>query len=303
MVSLKLLATEQRVRVLACLVEGNSIRATCRMTGVAKATVMKFVLDLGEVCRAYHDGNVRGIKGRRRVQADEVWCFVSKKDKAVQEHEKGNPDAGIAWTWAAMDADSKLVLSWHVGTRDGECAREFILDLASRVNDRIQLTTDGHCAYRTAVPEAFGNEIDYGVLIKHYAEPRQGEARYSPCECTGTEKRAVIGRMGKSEVSTSFIERQNLSLRMGNRRFTRLTNAFSSRIANLRASVSIHYMYYNFARVHQTLRVTPAMEAGIAKHVWTLAEIVGLLEAEERKVIGTIENKRGPYRKSAKISD
>lgn len=298
MVSMKLLTTEQRVRVLACLVEGNSIRATCRMTGVAKATVMKFIADMGAVCEQYHDENVRGIAGRRKIQADEIWCFVGAKDKNIPARLEGSEDAGSVWTWTAIDAESKLMLAYHVGTRDGECAREFMLDLAGRVTGRIQLTTDGHWAYRSAVPEAFGNEIDYGVLVKHYAEPRMGEARYSPCECVGTEKTAIIGRMKKHEVSTSFVERQNLTLRMSNRRFTRLTNAFSRKLANLRASVSIHYMYYNFARVHQTLRVTPAMEAGIAKSVWTLADMVGLLEAQERAIIGTEANKRGPYRKS-----
>lgn len=301
MVSMKLLSTEQRARILAWLVEGSSIRATCRTTGAAKGTVLKFLIDLGAVCEDYHDRHVRGIQGRRRIQADEIWCFVSKKDKHVRPEDRDNPDAGSAWTWTALDTDSKLMLAWHVGTRDGECARQFMLNLAGRVTGRIQLTTDGHWAYRSAVPDVFGKKIDYGVLVKHYAEPRQGEARYSPCECIGTEKKAIIGRMGKHEVCTSHVERANLTLRMSNRRFTRLTNAFSRRLANLRASVSIHYHFYNFARVHQTLRVTPAMEAGLADHVWELSEIVALLEAEERKLIGTAENKRGPYRKAKNL--
>jgi IS1 family transposase len=297
---MKKLDTADRVRILACLVEGCSIRATCRLTGFAKNTVAKFVIELGGACQRFHDATVRGLDMCERVQADEVWCFVGAKDKNIPEnmkHLKGTGYMGSAWTWTALCADTKLMLCWHAGTRDVECARHFMLDLAGRVTKKIQLTTDGHAAYRLAVPEAFGREIHFAQLVKHYAEPRQDEARYSPCICTGATKTPRIGWPKAEDVSTSHVERSNLTLRMQNRRFTRLTNAFSKRLANLRASLSILYVHYNFARIHQTLRVTPAMEAGIAKHVWELSEIVGLLEAEENAVIGTEANKRGPYRK------
>jgi IS1 family transposase len=300
---MKILTTSDRVRILACLVEGSSIRATCRMTGAAKGTVLKFLVDMGGACQRFHDRTVRNVGTCQRVQADEVWCFTGSKDKNIPRGMEESDDYGSVWTWAAMCAESKLVLSWHAGSRDVECARHFMLDLAGRITNRVQLTTDGHWAYRKAVPEAFGNEINYAMLVKHYAEPRQGEARYSPCECVGTEKIPVIGRSKREHVSTSFIERQNLSLRMGNRRFTRLTNAFSRRLANLKASLAIHYVHYNFVRLHQTLRVSPAMAAGVVDVLWTLEDVVKLLEAEERAVIGTDANKRGPYRKTRKISD
>jgi hypothetical protein len=195
------------------------------------------------------------------------------------------------------------MIAWHAGDRDVGCAQKFMMDVASRVVNRIQLTTDGHWAYRKAVPAAFGRDIDYAMLVKYYGAPRDGEQRYSPCECVGAEKVPIIGRSAREDVCTSHIERQNLTLRMANRRFTRLTNAFSRRLANLRASLAIHYVYYNFCRVHQSLRVTPAMQAEITDRVWDLAEIVGILEAEERSVIGTEANKRGPYKRRAKIQD
>lgn len=297
MFSMNRLTQDQRIALVRCLVEGSSLRATSRMTGVALNTVMKFVLEMGDACGRFHDRRVRGLAACERVQADEVWCFVSKKDKHVEDHERGDPDKGSAWTWTALCADTKLMISWHCGSRSPACAREFMLDLAGRVTKKIQLTTDGHAAYLSAVPEAFGGYIDYAMLIKHYAGPTAEEARrYSPCECTGTEKRPIMGRPIKEDVSTSYVERANLTLRMSNRRFTRLTNAFSKRLRNLKASLDLGYTYYNWCRVHQTTRVTPAMEAGLTDHVWTVAELVGILEAEERAAIGTPANKRGPYR-------
>lgn len=297
MFSMNRLTTAQRIALVRCLVEGNSLRATARMADVSLNTVMKFVLEMGAACQRFHDDRVRWLQAVERVQADEVWCFIGKKDRQVKDHERDDPDKGSAWTWTALCADTKLMVAWHAGSRDGECARKFVLDLAGRIVNRIQLTTDGHWAYRSAVPEAFGNEIDYAMLVKHYAEPRQGDARYSPCECVGTEKIPMIGRSVAADVSTSFVERANLTLRMGNRRFTRLTNGYSKRLRNLRASLALHYVHYNFCRVHMTLRVTPAMEAGLTDHVWTVEELVGILEAQERAVVGTAANKRGPYRK------
>lgn len=303
MFSMNRLTTDQRVRLVRALVEGCSVRATARLVGVSLNTVLKFIPEFGAACQRFHDERVRGLGAVERVQADEVWCFCNSKAKNVPADRVNDPDWGSVWTWTALCADTKLMIAWHAGNRDADCALEFMLDLAGRVTNRIQLTTDGHWAYRSAVKEAFGGFIDYAQLIKHYREPREGESRYSPCECVGITKVGVIGNSIGSDVSTSFVERANLTLRMGNRRYTRLTNAFSRKLANLRASIAIHYCYYNFCRVHQTLRCTPAQRAEITDHIWEIEELVAVLEAQEKAIIGTAANKRGPYRKRSKVSN
>jgi IS1 family transposase len=296
------LPTSDRVRILSALVEGNSLRSVARMTGFSVNTVMKFVADFGPVCEEWHDANVRGVNAKR-VQCDEIWAFCYAKDKNLPERMRGQPGVGSVWTWTAIDADSKLMVSWMVGDRDAECAARFMRDLSERLSDRCQLTTDGHAVYERAVQDAFGWQVDYAMLVKLYGESREKETRYSPCECIGTKIVRISGRPESAHISTSHVERQNLTMRMGMRRFTRLTNGFAKKYANHRAAVAIHFMHYNFCRIHKTLRVTPAMEAGLADHVWELSELVGLLEAKERAVIGTEANKRGPYRNGARNSD
>jgi IS1 family transposase len=270
------LSTAQRVQVVSALVEGNSVRSTCRMTGIAKGTVLSLLADLGEQCAAYHDEHVRWLT-TKRTQADEVWSFCGAKMKNASE-DKVAQGWGDVWTWVALDADSKLVVSYLVGQRGAYWADKFLKDVASRVSNRVQLTTDGHHVYVDAVERAFGAEVDYAMLIKLYGNPASPETRYSPGECIGTEMKVVMGDPDERYISTSYVERSNLSLRMGNRRFTRLTNAFSKKRENHAHMIAIYYMYYNFARVHQTLRVTPAMEAGITDHVWTIEEMVKLTE-------------------------
>jgi len=267
---------------VAALVEGNSVRATCRMTGAAKGTVLKLLVDLGAACSAYQDAAFRNLKCRR-IQCDEIWSYVGMKAKTAAR--KGRTDAGDIWTWTALDAETKLVPSWLVGGRDSGTAHAFIQDLADRLEYRVQMTTDGHRVYLEAIESAFGAAIDYSMLIKLYgADERQGEARYSPAVCIGTRTVCCSGNPNPDHVSTSYVERQNLTMRMSMRRFTRLTNAFSRKVENLSAAVSLHFMWYNFGRIHQTLRVTPAMAAGVTDHVWTLDEVIGLLEAQEKKI-------------------
>ncbi len=266
----------KKVAVVAALVEGNSIRAICRMTGVAKGTVLKLLVNLGRACEAYHRKNVVNLKCRR-IQCDEIWSFCYAKEKNVPASMRGLPGVGDVWTWTAMDADTKFVASWLIGDRDAGTATEFIADLATRLANRIQLTTDGYRVYLEAVEDAFGSEVDYAMLVKLYGEPPQTEARYSPPTCLGARKEIINGHPERRYISTSFIERQNLTMRMQMRRFTRLTNAFSKKVENLEAAVALHFMWYNFGRIHQTLRVTPAMEVGVADHVWSLEELVGLL--------------------------
>lgn len=272
------LSTKERVQIIAALVEGNSIRATCRMTGAAKGTVLKLLVDLGKACAKYQDEKVRGLSCKQ-IQCDEIWSFCYAKERNVPEELKGKLGFGDVWTWTAIDADSKLIVSYLVGDRSAVYARKFIDDLASRLAHRVQLTTDGHKAYLSAVEGAFGADVDYAMLDKIYnAPPREGQARYSPAECCGTRKIKVKGNPDIAKVSTSYVERQNLTMRMSMRRMTRLTNAFSKKIENQAHAVALHFMHYNFCRVHQTLRITPAMEAGIADHVWTIEEVVGLLQ-------------------------
>lgn len=272
------LDTKKRAQIVASLVEGNSIRATCRMTGAAKGTVAKLLVDLGAACKKYQDEHLRELSCRR-IQCDEIWSFCYAKEKNVPEEFQGQFGFGDVWTWTAICADSKLVPSWKVGNRDMETAKVFIDDLASRLLHRVQLTTDGHRAYLEPIENAFGGEIDYAVLIKLYGgEDAEREKKYSPAVCTGTRTSTVSGKPDKKHISTSYVERQNLTMRMSMRRFTRLTNAFSKKVENLECAVALHFMYYNFARIHQTLRVTPAMEAGVSDHVWSLEEIISLLD-------------------------
>jgi IS1 family transposase len=289
------LPVEQRERVISALVEGNSIRATCRMTGVAKNTVTKLLVDMGTACSVHMDMAMRDLTCER-VQVDEIWAFVGSKAKNVPEGKQG--EYGDWWTWVAIDADTKLVPSYRVGSRDLQDARAFVSDLAGRLANRVQLTTDGHTVYLNAVRDAFHGKIDYATLTKIYSfsgESGGGKARYSPGECIGIVPRAVSGRPDPSKISTSYIERQNLTMRMSMRRFTRLTNAFSKKVENLTAAVSLHFAHYNFCREHKSLGrgITPAMAAGVTDHKWTLAELIGLLEVAEATPI-----KRGHYIKT-----
>jgi IS1 family transposase len=246
------------------------------MTGAAKNTVVKLLADIGCACAAYHNRHVRNLRVRR-LQCDEIWQFVGAKSKNAKA-EKKQEGWGDIWTWIGIDADTKLVVSYLVGGRDGGWAMEFMQDCADRIRNRVQITTDGHRAYLDAVENAFGADIDYAQLQKIYGAPMDEEVRrYSPARCIGCDMKVVSGNPDPKHVSTSFVERQNLTLRMSNRRFTRLTNAFSKKIENHRHSVALHYMYYNFCRVHQTLRVTPAMEAKLTDHIWSLEELCALV--------------------------
>lgn len=266
---------QTQARVISCLIEGCSIRATVRMTGVAKNTIVKLLADIGCACAGYHTRAVRNLKVRQ-LQADEIWQFVGAKAKNASA-EKKQEGWGDVWTWVGIDANTKLVVSYLVGGRDGGWAKDFMEDCASRISNRVQITTDGHKAYLEAVENAFGADIDYAQLQKIYGAPNDNETRYSPAKCTGCDMKVVSGDPDPKHVSTSYVERQNLTMRMHMRRFTRLTNGFSKKVDNHRHSVALHYMYYNFCRVHQTLRITPAMEAGLTDHVWSLEELCALL--------------------------
>ncbi len=275
------LNSRRRSQVVSALVEGNSIRATVRMTGVAKGPVLKLLADLGAACEKYQADALRNLLCRR-IQCDEIWSFCYAKAANVPEDKRGAFGFGDVWTWTALCADTKLVPTWLIGRRDSYTAWLFIQDLAGRLAHRVQLTTDGHKVYLEAVENAFGADVDYAMLVKLYGgdSGREAEARYSPAQCLGTRTVCIAGNPDPANISTSFAERNNLTLRMSMRRFTRLTNAFSKKVDNLKAAVALHFMHYNFARIHQTLRVTPAVEAGVADHVWSTEEIVGLLDRE-----------------------
>jgi IS1 family transposase len=275
MVNMNRLNTAKRVAVVSALVEGCSIRSTVRMTGVSKNTIAKLLLELGAACTKYQDATLRNLPCKR-LQCDEIWSFVGGKDKNLSTDQKA-AGLGSIWTWTAIDADTKLIASWLVGSRDAESAYEFMQDVAGRLRGRVQLTTDGYKPYLNAVEAAFGADIDYAVLQKIYGNEANPEKRYSPAVCLGCKVETETGDPDPKHISTSYVERQNLTMRMSMRRFTRLTNAFSKKVENHAAAVALYFMYYNFCRVHQTLRVPPAMEAGVANHVWSVAEIVGLL--------------------------
>jgi IS1 family transposase len=285
------LSLADRAKILGMLVEGNSLRSCARMADVSLNTVTKLLVDLGAACEKYHDEHVRKVRVRR-LQCDEIWCFVGAKAKNVTPEKKAE-GWGDVWTWTGLDADTKLCVSYLVGGRDGGWAKQFIQDCADRINGRVQITTDGHKAYLEAVEDAFGADIDYAQLQKIYGAPSDAEMRrYSPAKCIGADQKVVSGDPDPKHVSTSYVERHNLTMRMGMRRFTRLTNGFSKKIENHVAMVAIHAVYYNFARIHQTLRITPAMAAGLSNHVWSLEEIVTMADNYLPKPA-----KRGPYKK------
>jgi len=268
----------KRAQILGLLVEGNSLRATSRLADCSINTVTKLLVDVGTACAAYQDKTLRNLTCKR-VQCDEIWAFVYAKARNASPEMKAAGEAGDVWTWTAIDADTKLIASWMVGPRTLESAHAFIADLASRLANRVQLTTDGYKPYLNAVEGSFGGDIDYAMLVKLYGEPKGSapERRYSAGECCGTIKGTVCGHPTEKHVSTSFVERQNLTMRMSMRRFTRLTNAFSKKVENHAHAVALHFMYYNFGRIHKTLRVTPAMEAGVSDHLWSLEEISALV--------------------------
>lgn len=276
------LSTEKRAQIIACLVDGVSIRATTRITGAAKNTITKLVVDLGEACEAYQDRTLVDLPCQT-IQCDEIWNFVYAKAKNVPAARKGEFGVGDVWTWIAIDADSKLVPSWFVGQRNAEDGFWFMMDLKGRLRDsHVQMTTDGLKSYAAAIGFSFGTELDWAVLQKHYGKDPSGERRYSPGICTGIDIDVRTGDPDPAKISTSYVERQNLTMRMGMRRCTRLTNAFSKKVENFEHAVALHYMHYNFARPHSTLANpyprTPAMAAGVADHVWTLQEIAALLD-------------------------
>jgi IS1 family transposase len=275
------LTHEKRVQLVNCLIEGCSIRATVRMTGVAKKTVMRFLVEIGEVCADYQDRVMRNLSCRR-VQLDELWGFNYCKAKNVTpEIEKKVPGAGDVWLWVAIDAETKLVPCWRLGDRNAGTAYAFVRDLAERLSNRVQLTSDGHRVYLDAVENAFGSNVDYSMLVKMYGADRESEARYSPAECIGCKMIPVIGNPDPKHISTSYVERQNWSVRTAMRRYTRLSNGFSRKIENHAAAIALNYFAYNFIKIHRTLRVTPAMAAGVTDRLWDASDLVGLLEAEE----------------------
>lgn len=275
------LSLEKRCNIVAHLVEGASIRTTCRLCNVSKNTVLKLLVDLLPICQALHDQLVVRLQ-TKILQCDEIWAFIGCKAKNVPEHLLGTLGVGDVWTWVAIDAATKLVVSWRVGSRDLEDAKAFIADVEHRLTRRVQLTTDGHKPYLEAVAESFGSYVDYAMLIKMFGKKEKTENRkYSPSKCKDILKVRISGHPDKKEISTSFVERQNLNMRMSMRRFTRLTNGFSKKLENHQAAVALHFAYYNFVRIHQTLRVTPAMEAGISDHLWTIEDIVKLLDGPE----------------------
>jgi len=297
LVSMKMLDHKARARILHLLCEGQSIRAITRLTGASKNTVIKLLIDAGKACAVYHDANIRDVKAKR-IQVDEIWSFTYAKQKNVPMAKAAPDGAGDTWTWTAIEADTKLIVSYFVGGRDGECAMWFMDDLRQRLASRVQLTSDGHKAYLEAVEGAFGDDIDYAMLVKIYgASPESSKGRYSPAECTGAKKERITGNPDRDHVSTSFVERNNLTMRMHMRRFTRLTNGFSKKVENHAYAVALHMMYYNFVRIHSKLRMTPAMASGVSDRLWEIGDIVGLVEADEAKV----DRKRGSYKK--KISD
>ncbi len=276
------LTTEKRVAVLKALVEGCSIRSVVRMTGVAKNTVIKLLVDAGDACARFQHKVMVNLPCRN-LQCDELWCFCGMKQKNIPAAREGEEGIGDVWTWVAIDAETKLVPCFLVGARDAYCADMFMRDLAQRLTNRVQLTTDGFRAYLVAVENAFGFDIDYAMLIKIYGASKGEAGRYSPAECIGCEHKAITGSPNPDFVSTSFAERQNLTVRMRMRRFTRLTNAFSKKIDNLEAAVALHYFHYNFICKHQTLKTTPAQAAGIADHQWTFEELVELTDKYQKE--------------------
>lgn len=271
------LTTEKRAQALQMMAEGVSLRAITRLTGISRTTLIKLLEDAGEAFSAYQDRVLVNLPCKR-VQVDEAWAFCYAKQKNVPTAKAAPKGAGDIWTWVGLDADSKLAVSWYVGGRDGGAALEFMTDLSKRLANRIQLTSDGHKAYLEAVEETFGTDIDYAQLVKVYGPSVEGEKRYSPAECTGAIKHRVEGNPDPKYISTSYSERQNLNIRMGNRRMTRLTNAFSKKAVNHAHMMAVYFMHYNFVRIHQTLKVTPAMAVGVSDKLWEMSDMVKVLE-------------------------
>jgi IS1 family transposase len=277
LVHMNQLDESKRAQVLQALCEGNSIRSVTRMFGVGKNTVARLLIQAGAACARYQDEHLRNL-AVKRIQCDEIWAFCYAKDKNVPTNKLGKFGFGSVWTWCAIDAESKLICSWMVGNRDAQAAFAFIEDLAGRLSSRVRLTTDGHAPYLQAVEGAFGADVDYAMLVKLYGESAEVEKRYSPAECVGAQKKTITGKPDPKHISTSYIERQNLTMRMHMRRFTRLTNGFSKKLENHIAAVSLHFMYYNFVKIHGTVRVTPAMAAGVTSKLWEMSDVVELIE-------------------------
>lgn len=290
------LPLETRVQILTLLTEGNSMRSVSRVCDVSFNTVAKLLADAGEACLALHDEKVRGVKAKN-VQCDEIWSFLYAKKKNVAKAKAAPEHAGDVWTWTALDSDTKLMISYFVGDRSGVSARILMMDLENRTANRLQLTTDGHKAYLRAVEAAFGRNVDYAILDKIYG-PDPGvsspERKYSPAQCIGAKKEVIEGKPDKKLISTSHVERSNLSIRMMNRRFTRLTNAFSKKFQSHVHALALYFAFYNFCRIHKSLRVTPAMAAGLVDRLWTMEDIVALIDARAPK-----PGPRGPYKKRA----
>ena len=287
------LSTQERSRILQLLCEGMAIRAIVRVTGVSKNTIVRLLAEAGAACQAYHDEHVRNLDSQR-IQCDKIWSFCYAKAKNVETAKTPPNNAGDIWTWTAIDADSKLAVSWLVGNRDAGYAREFMRDIAGRLASRAQLTTDGPRVYLDAVERAFGHDVDYAQLVKLYGPSPDGEKRYSPAECIGTRQVTVQGKPDTKHISTFYVECQNLTMRMSMRGFTRLTNAFSKKVENHAQAVALHFMHYNFVRIHKSLRMAPAMGSGVTDHLWEMSDIVALLEARE----ATQPRRRGPYKRS-----
>jgi IS1 family transposase len=279
---MNVLSTKDRARILTLLVEGMAINAVSRATGVSKNTILKLLVRVGSACLDYQDRVMRNLK-LKRLEADEIWQFVGMKQKNVPEEFRGVLGYGDVYTWLAIDAETKLIPCWHVGTRDAESAYDFIHDLAPRLANRVQLTTDGHRAYVVAVEDAFGSDIDFAQLIKIYGQlgTKEDVRRYSPADCTGTRKQRIIGNPDMRKVSTSYVERANLTMRMHMRRFTRLTNGWSKKLENHMHAISLHFMFYNFCKIHGTLRVSPAQAAGVDDHLWDMEEVVMMADTQD----------------------
>lgn len=281
-----------KAQIVRLLVEGNSIRATSRITGCSKDTISTLLVNVGKACQLFHNDTVQNLLSER-IQCDEIWSFVGCKEKAK---EQGAAGVGDVWTWVGIDADSKLVVSWLVGDRDVQSATVFMQDIRDRITNRIQLTTDGHRPYLQAVKEAFDFDVDYAMLVKMYGGSdgeSQTERKYSPAECTGCKKTKVMGDPRPKFISTSYVERQNLTMRMHMRRFTRLTNAFSKKVENHCYAIALHFVYYNFVKIHQSLSVPPAMQAGLIKKLMTIEDIVKLIDVYETDKIAAL--RKGKY--------
>jgi len=282
------LTTEERAQILTALVEGNSVASTCRMFRCSKVTVLRLLADAGTLAADYHDLTVRDLS-TKRVQLDEIWSFCHSKNRNVQSKDWGK-GYGDCWTWVSLDADKKLAINWFVGGRDQGAGTKFVADLAERLLDRVQITSDGLRSYIEAVKRAFGDDVDFAMLIKQYAQDRAGEARYSPPICISARPSVQTGNPDPKHINTSYVERQNLTMRMQMRRFTRLTNGFSKRLENHKHAIALHYFSYNFIRVHQSLKTTPAVASGIAEKPWTMYDFVKMLEKEEELLGGRLTN-------------